>query len=304
MKALKNAGVILVAAFCIGILGCTGGNDGSDASQADAQKGKGNDQGEDEQGGKKKGNGQGTEEGGEQELGIFVELSEEMRQQILQDAAGFFSDPYHHIWRNVFYRSYNDYLVVFVDDSDVGAQIYTGRGSFGLAGIWVITDKPLAVWKDKRFYPVQEAFYSGQLTLGDALNLRAYFQKGQWDGFDVETEQHMLQEYFDNFDLYKPKGREPADRQPVSVEEVWTDTYLGSYNDCVIASFMDDYIYRWDVYRYVIAGIKFDRQNFPPLAWKDGRLYTLQKAYDLGFLTVDDLLNIKDASDKWNYIGY
>ncbi|MCL2139527.1 MAG: hypothetical protein FWH41_08380 [Treponema sp.] len=161
---------------------------------------------------------------------------------------------------------------------------------------------PLILWKDGQFYQLQDAYSLSFLTWDDLRNLRAYFQKGQWDGLSAEIELQMLQAYFDNFDLYKPKGREPADRQPVNMEEVFVDSYLGSYNDCFIVRFADLYLSHWDYsYDIIVADITYSSSYILPLAWKSGQLYSLQEAYNLGFLTVDDLIQLKDTIEKWKY---
>jgi hypothetical protein len=110
---------------------------------------------------------------------------------------------------------------------------------------------------------------------------------GAFPGLDAETEKRILQEYFDAY----VKPEDPG----ATVNDIWIAGYYGTYNGVVAVRFGDFFGSAGVETEEVIASIRFIYPDPKPnYAWKDGSLYRLQKAYDLGLLTDDDIKNIHE----------
>ena len=241
----------------------------------------------------------------DQTSGTWEGLSAETEKRILQDYYDTFKIPVKDkdkITICGYYGTYNGCVVVSFKTPYGAAGIAWGAS---IAGIWFVCgdlSKVPLVWKDGLFYTgdrddggLQKAYDLGLLTQDDLRNIAELFNiPGTWEGLSAETAKRVLQDYYDTFNIpVKDKG------------QITISGYYGTYNGCVVVSIKTPYGavgIGWSVF---IAGIKFFCSDYQkvPLVWKDGLFYTgtggrdgvgLQKAYDLGLLTQDDLRNIAE----------
>ena len=75
-------------------------------------------------------------------------------------------------------------------------------------------------------------------------------------------------------------------------EILWIARYYGTYNDCVAVSIGRDWSKSLSIEIRIktIGGVEFKYSPVNKITvWKDGKIYDLEKAYDLGFLSTEDL---------------
>ena len=76
-----------------------------------------------------------------------------------------------------------------------------------------------------------------------------------------------------------------------TINDVWIEKYYGTYNGCVVVMMTGEGI----VYSQVTGGENIDGIiiGYPNSnrikAWKDGKFYSLQEAFDKGFLNKEDI---------------
>lgn len=105
---------------------------------------------------------------------------------------------------------------------------------------------------------------------------------------DPETSMRIRQDYRD---YLVDKGMES-----LPVEFIWLREHFGTYNGYTVVLMKAGYGSAAVVVDVVIDGILF-RYNDPTysiIAWKDGQIFELHEARDLGMLTREDLMDIAD----------
>jgi len=148
----------------------------------------------------------------------------------------------------------------------------------------------------------------------NANGLRAFFNKkpaepepGTFPGLDKVTELRIKQDYLD---LYPFKSKKNAEN--IKADMVVIDGYFGTFNGNVVVEI------NWgrggvaSPRSFTIAGYKFSDSHGEPKIdlWIPGEqgligiFCRLPKAYELGFLTDEDIKNIHDSYSKdpyaWN----
>ena len=119
------------------------------------------------------------------------------------------------------------------------------------------------------------------LTLVCTLLFSACTEFGTFrdQGLDAKTERAILK-----------SARERGDKRP------WIFDYLGTYKGAsvIIFCFGNTCLHYAEPKTEVIAEIEFGYTTIskPIEVWKNGKFYSLQKAYDLGLLTLKDLQDI------------
>ena len=118
--------------------------------------------------------------------------------------------------------------------------------------------------------------------------LRLLPQKlGTYPGLSAETEKQIKHDYLYNYlDEYA--------QTYLTIDDIRFDYYFGNYNGCVVIAFLGDATVNTFI---TAAGVVF---GFPLSAvmhaWKQGEnstngyFYKVQEAYDLGFLTLDEII--------------
>jgi hypothetical protein len=127
----------------------------------------------------------------------------------------------------------------------------------------------------------------GEIDVKDETPEGEEVKDGTFPVLDAETEKRILQDYFDT--RVKPEDPE------ATVNNIRIERYCGTYNGVVAAKFTGFFVYADVVWGEVIAGLQFYYPEIEPVfAWKDGSLYRLREAYDLGLLTGDDIKSIHE----------
>ena len=113
------------------------------------------------------------------------------------------------------------------------------------------------------------------------------------EGLDTGIAKQIKQTYLKEFLSDYPKA---------TVKDAWIVKYYGTYNGCVVVMMGDNYTgYTDALWGMEVAGVAFKFKDGNSIrAWKDGKFYTLQAAYEQGLLTQEDLTNIADIHEK-NY---
>ncbi len=88
--------------------------------------------------------------------------------------------------------------------------------------------------------------------------------------------------------------KQNPDTAHATLDDIKIDYYFGTYNDCIVVMLWDNFTTvncaMYDVY---VEGVKFTySDNRRARVLKDGVFYSLQQAYDNGFLSYDDLVSI------------
>ena len=80
-----------------------------------------------------------------------------------------------------------------------------------------------------------------------------------------------------------------------TIDDVWITSYYGIYNGSVPLMITNRGAgYSGEVKTIVVADIKFTFGGNIMSVWKEGEFYSLEEAYNLGFLTQEDLRGIAD----------
>ena len=111
------------------------------------------------------------------------------------------------------------------------------------------------------------------------------------DFIDTEIETRIIYDYFNNL--------RDGNHDVHKIDDVWIAGYYGTYNGgfAVIMGCSIPIPGPAVLRTTIIADIEFYYSSgFNIIIWKEGQFYGLQKAYDFGLLTQDDLLKI---SEQW-----
>jgi len=238
-------------------------------------------------------------------------LCEEIKKQIEEDFAKY---P---IWdqrikiRRVeeYLGTYNDWVAIIINEK----PFRYGKFTDTIDGIPFHFIHPgyIRLWKDGMFPDLKTA-YNGHsslnngnnfLTKDDLESIAYYYQNSDY----AKTREDVI--YYRDIDpanfnliIFEPLCEETESqiRVDFSILSNYPVIYYGSYNNAVV--FIDGGL-GWDVGIYeVVGGILFFTPTSNELnIWKEGQLYALPAAYDLGLLTINDLMNI--AYYLGNYIG-
>jgi hypothetical protein len=111
---------------------------------------------------------------------------------------------------------------------------------------------------------------------------------GSFKGLSVEIERQVKQTFFEDAGYYKP---------PATIDNMIISKYLGTYKGCVAVLMNLINSAEAGVSPPIVVGniVFYPLHNLYAGAiriWKEGKFYNLQEAYDLEFLTVEDLKNI------------
>jgi len=202
-----------------------------------------------------------------------------------------------------YYGVYNGYVAVIMDDYGPTALEETI-----IAGILFVHDagNNIIVWKNGEFYKLQEIYNLSLLTREDILDIansgRAYDHidhlDGNHAGLSLGAEKYLCHQYYIYFFLQSPN------LGGVTRDDIWIEEYYGTYNGYLVM--MMDYKgsdYTDDEREVIIADIPFRYNNGNSIiVWaRSGPSYAmfeLQKSYDLGFLTQEDLSDIADQHNS------
>jgi hypothetical protein len=207
--------------------------------------------------------------------GIFPGLDAETERRILQDVADKYNIEadelyllriHHHIF-------VNDCIVVSMDTRGF-AENTSLAPTRVVAGVVFNTKSPILVWKDGSLYALEDAYDLGLLP------------RETFPGLSEETKERILQVYSEAYpNPVLPFFIEPD--RAYSLNKIVQHTVA---DGCDVVSILDSYRFN-KVYRpftpVYIGGMLFDNR-LPAFVWKDGSLYDLSDAYDLGFLQKKD----------------
>jgi|GEM_PF-1856306 len=237
--------------------------------------------------------------------GAFEGLDAETERQMKDD---FVMDPivdYATITR--YYGTYNGWVV-----ANMEASCYMFPPSLvgiTVAGIeFLASSRRILVWKADdqmgigrfgggRFYYIDEAYNLGFLNLVDIKRLFELCNGDIFEGLSLESLGMIRYDYVDKY------LQIPEPNQYMHNNEIRFDYNFGVYNDCAVVAFLGD---TGETTNITAAGTTF---IFPcsvaMLVWKQsgnsksGYFHTTQEAYDLGFLTDDNI-----SSMYKRYVAY
>jgi len=218
-------------------------------------------------------------------------LSEELAMRIIQDYSDFrfpsmgYGFPTVYIVRH--YGTFNGCVVSFIWAPPSRPLPLALDRDPVIAGVRIGSVHPIReplAWKDGRFNNLQVAYEQGWLTRDDLIKITEYFP----DGLDMDLERRILRDF-------KESGgeREYDENKDIT----WLRSYYGTYNGYVVVRLsLGSYQTDWRPPAN-IGGFKINIYPHPIIAWKDGQVYELEDAYDLGLLTQDDISSIVDHAE-------
>ena len=184
--------------------------------------------------------------------------------------------------------------------------------AFGISGCET-TDTPSGDLPEEEtagsFYTLQEAYDNGWLTQEDLMNIAYYNNGGRTDNEEIMSEDYQpapqTPEVLSEKTELKIKSTAAKEYREDNIKDVVADgftitRYYGTYGDCVAVMMTDNYTDHWD-WEVVdcVAGVKLHYNNSNQIKiWREtekvlaGSFYTLQEAYDNGWLTQEDLMSI------------
>ncbi len=94
---------------------------------------------------------------------------------------------------------------------------------------------------------------------------------------------------------------EMKNNEELTADDVTILEYCGTYNGCSVMMFTSrGTLYLTAIEVVNVAGINFLYSDSNKLyAYKDGKIYSLEQAYENGFLTKINIVNIRDIHNKY-----
>ena len=163
------------------------------------------------------------------------------------------------------------------------------------------------------FYTLQEAYAYGLLTQKDLLSIAYYHNGGRFDNEEIMSESYQpapkIPEVLSDITELKIKitaaeeYREKHNIKDAEADGFTITEYCGTYGDCVAVMMEDVYTGTFGIiWTESIAGVKFHYNGRTIKIWVGiklteetesvGSIYTVQEAYNNGWLTQEDLLSI------------
>ena len=267
-------------------------------------------------------------------------LSMEIENQIAEDYLGYYKyEDIYNFWSYTRYcGTYNGYSSFLID-----AGRWCSLGFIIEETLFPHTGccEMIYLWKEGQIYELREVYNQGLLTKEDVRNIAHYYNLREINlenhaGLHHRIMERIIDNYYDIY-LRPIYGAPKYDAGGY----VGIEKYYGSYNyidadehhlltprdysipiiinDCVVAmmSIPQNGILNNMPWEETIAGILFRYENSNRiLVWKVeaisvggyydlvGTFYELQEAYDLGFLTVDDIKSVAYYHEKGKTLSY
>jgi len=126
------------------------------------------------------------------------------------------------------------------------------------------------------------------LTAAAVVAMAILSDQSGGDTLGPKTEAKMKQDYLESH-----TWQFQAD---ATIDDVFVQNYYGTYGDCAVVIIYDGFsAYLTVITSETIDGITITTSDSNTIrAWKNGEFYSLQDAYDLGFLTKSDLKKISE----------
>ena len=154
-----------------------------------------------------------------------------------------------------------------------------------------------------RFYTLQEACDQGFITENDLKSIAYYNNGGRKNNEDKiaedfapqplnpETIPADIQKYVKSDYIYYNDKLENTEKD----SSVRIKNYYGSYNDAYVLTLCGPFSYAAVIKDFSVSGYKFYYTQEEFMVWRKqpmGKLYTLQEAFNQGFITENDLKSI------------
>lgn len=100
---------------------------------------------------------------------------------------------------------------------------------------------------------------------------------------------------------YLDMRQETGYPESMTTDDVYLEEYCGSYHGCEVVMLTDnETAYAQAVQIVKVAGVRICYRDANELyAWKDGKIYTLNQAYQEGFLKRSDIRKIRDIHNLY-----
>ena len=261
--------------------------------------------------------------------GLNAETVWQIRQDLAQGYQGDQSNiAYHYI--SGYYGTYNGYVVIRAANSLFAYAALPWDMILGetLLGDGSLRGELLA-WKEGQFYALSNAYNQGLLTNEDLREIAYYLYGDHAEEMNLEyhaglrmTVRSAIRDsyFYEYLEPYFPQAHLSdviIEKYYGSYEYVYDD-FGDTYNDCVAVMINSDYNeYYDDAWEETVAGTVFRYGNGNRILlwksedyieWQDskykGHFYELQEAYDLGFLTEDDIKSIAYYHETGKTISY
>ena len=160
---------------------------------------------------------------------------------------------------------------------------------------------------------------SGQIPEGKSKDTEEQVVDGNTDkpqsyeGLSAETEERILMDFFaihhgtlfDDYYIEDEKEDEDGEIVLIVYEKKYTTNdlalvYHGTYNGYVAVLINGPWFYPDVVKNFLIAGVIIHGPQTPEV-WKDGEFYSLQEAYNLGFLSDGDIRSIASTHNPGDF---
>lgn len=154
-----------------------------------------------------------------------------------------------------------------------------------------------------RFYTLQEAYDQGFITENDLKSIAYYNNGGRENNEDKIEEDFVsqplnpktipadIQKNIKSDYIYYNDKLENTEKD----SSVRINNYYGSYNDTYVLTLRGPFGYAAVIKDFSVSGYKFYYTQEEFMVWRKqpmGKLYTLQGAFDRGFITENDLKSI------------
>ena len=234
-------------------------------------------------------------------------LSAKTEKRIKQDYLEFFIKPRNpdatidSITISKYYGTYGGCVAVLMGGGGIGYTMALETEVVDGITIQYFDSNKMFIWKNGNLYRPQEAYDMGLLTKDNLSKISAisfsnnnYHEDDEGDSplppLSAETEMRIKQDYLEFF--VKPMNPD------ATLDSIIIMNYYGTYGGCVAVLMGGGGIFYYQALgTEVIDGITIQYGDSNRMfIWENGNLHRLQKAYDKGLLTKDDLREISAIS--------
>lgn len=193
-----------------------------------------------------------------------------------------------------FFGEYDGVYAVVFDGNGNGTKEYefVGESAF----IYLNEQERIEIYNDGIFYTATEAFKNELISTQSVREMREKHKEKNADLYAIRvSEEELTQELSDNLlsEIAANYAKAPEYAE-ITAENFWIVEYYGKYGDYYYALVDDDFLGGAnDIRVREIGGISFVDSSLP-MSYKDGKEYDLWGAYSKGFLTKEELFDIRE----------
>ena len=212
------------------------------------------------------------------------------------------------IWIDAYCGTYNGSVAVIMHRDGFSKTVITYTIVGGILFQYSSGGNQIIIWDGGRFYALYEAYNAGLFTRDDLVDIAKiqnvnlylpnvsddFYLDRNFAGLSVGVEDYIKGEYV----IVLPP------EYGATIDDVWVESFYGSYNDTVVVMMGDNYNNYTNTERVSdIDGVlfRFNNENSIMVFRGMGFFNELQAAYEYGWITRENLIDIAEYHNQFVY---